>query len=123
MSASNRAVVSADQPLASAAMSARVIDGKAVAADVRARVARIPGVESVSWASNMPLWARSVSGLQVEGYQPRSQADKISTIVDTVDTNYFETAGVALESGREFTNLDQEKSTPVAIVNEKLVHD
>jgi hypothetical protein len=51
------------------------------------------------------------------------QADKISTIVDTVDTNYFETAGVALESGREFTNLDQENSMPVAIVNEKMAHD
>jgi predicted permease len=91
--------------------------------DVRERVARIPGVESVSWASNMPLWARSVGGLQVEGHQARSQADKISTIIDTVDTNYFETAGVALESGREFTNLDQENSMPVAIVNEKMAHD
>jgi predicted permease len=91
--------------------------------DVRERVARIPGIESVSWASNMPLWARSVSGLQVEGHQARSQADKISTIIDTVETNYFETAGVALESGREFTNLDQENSIPVAIVNEKLAHD
>ena len=96
---------------------------KAFGKDVRERVARIPGIESVSWASNMPLWARSVSGLQVEGYQPRSQADKISTIVDTVDTNYFETAGVALESGREFTTLDRENSMPVAIVNQKLAHD
>jgi putative ABC transport system permease protein len=96
---------------------------KAFGKDVRERVARIPGVESVSWASNMPLWARSVSGLQVEGHQARSQADTISTIIDTVDTNYFETAGVALESGREFTNLDQENSMPVAIVNEKMAHD
>jgi predicted permease len=96
---------------------------KAFGKDVRERVARIPGIESVSWASNMPLWARSVSGLQVEGYQPRSKADKISTIIDTVDTNYFETAGVPLESGREFTNLDQENSTPVTIVNEKFAHD
>ena len=96
---------------------------KAFDKDVRERVARMPGVESVSWASNMPLWARSVSGLQVEGHQTRSQADKITTIVNTVDTDYFETAGVAIESGREFTNLDQENSTPVAIVNEKLAHD
>ena len=50
---------------------------KAFCKDVRERVARIPGVESVSWASNMPLWARSVNGLQVEGHQARSQADKI----------------------------------------------
>ncbi len=96
---------------------------KAFGKEIRQRVAGIPGVESVSWASNMPLWANSVSGLQVEGYQPRSQADKISTIINTVDTNYFETAGVPLVSGREFTNLDQENSLPVAIVNEKMAHD
>jgi predicted permease len=96
---------------------------KAFGKEVRQRVAQMPGVESTSWASNMPLWARPVSGLQVEGYQPRSQADKISTIINTVDTEYFETAGVFLESGREFTGVDQESSVPVAIVNEKMAHD
>jgi macrolide transport system ATP-binding/permease protein len=91
--------------------------------DVHERVARLPGVESVSWASNMPLWARSVNGLQIEGRQPRSQADKITTIVNTVDRGYFETAGVIIDRGREFTNIDHETSAPVAVVNEKLVHD
>lgn len=91
--------------------------------DVRERVARIPGVASVSWASNLPLWARSVNGLQVEGQQPRSQADKIRGIVNVVDLNYFETAGVAIESGRAFTGLDQATSLPVAIVNERLAQD
>ena len=91
--------------------------------DVRERVARIPGIESVSWASNMPLWARTVNGLQIEGREQRSQSDKIATIVNTVERNYFETAGVALDEGREFTDLDQETSTSVAIVNEKLAHD
>lgn len=91
--------------------------------DVRSRVARNPGIESVSWASNLPLWADAVSGLQIEGRQKRSQAEKIATIVNTVAPNYFGTAGVALDSGREFTNLDQENSSPVAIVNEKLAHD
>jgi predicted permease len=96
---------------------------KAFYKDSRDRVARIPGIESVSWASNMPLWARAVNGLQIEGRPQRSQADQIATIVNTVDVNYFETAGVAIASGREFTNLDQETSLPVAIVNEKLAHD
>ena len=91
--------------------------------DVRERVARLPGVESVSWASNIPLWARPANGLQVEGRQKRSQSDNITAIVNTVDRNYFETAGVAIDSGREFTNLDQLTSTPVAIVNEKMAHD
>jgi putative ABC transport system permease protein len=43
--------------------------------------------------------------------------------VNTVDRDYFVTAGVAVDRGREFTNVDQESSTPVAIVNEKMAHD
>jgi predicted permease len=96
---------------------------KAFYKEVRERVGRIAGVESVSWASNLPLWARAINGLQVEGQRPRSQADKIRAIVNTVDLNYFATAGVAIESGREFTNLDRGTSSPVAIVNEKMAHD
>jgi predicted permease len=96
---------------------------KAFYTDVRERVARLTGVESVSWASNLPLWARTVNGLQVEGRQQRSQADKITTVVNTVDVSYFETAGVTIDSGREFTNIDRDTSTPVAIVNEKMAHD
>lgn len=96
---------------------------KAFYKDVRERVMRNPDVTAISWASNQPLWARSVSGLQVEGQQPRLRADKITTIVNTVDRNYFETAGVAIKDGREFTEIDQESSAPVAIINEKMAHD
>src|SRR6185369_3736456 len=71
----------------------------------------------------MPLWSRPVSGLQVEGRQTRSQADQIRGVVHTVDRNYFETAGVAVDSGRGFEDQDLETSTPVAIVNEKTAHD
>lgn len=91
--------------------------------DVRESVSRIPGVESVSWASNMPLWERPTSTLKVEGHQKRSRADTITTIVNTVDRDYFSTAGVALDRGRPFTGVDQENSMPVAIVNEKIAHD
>lgn len=91
--------------------------------DVRDRALTVPGVQSVSWASNMPLWARAMTGLQVEGRQQRSRADEIRTVVNTVDTSYFETAGVAIEYGRAFTDVDQETSLPVAIVNEKMAHD
>lgn len=96
---------------------------KAFNKEVRERVARIPGVSSLSWASNLPLWARTLSGLQVEGRQLRSKTDKINAIVDTVDVGYFETAGVAIRSGRGFTTQDLESSTPVAIINEKMLRD
>jgi hypothetical protein len=64
-----------------------------------------------------------VNGVQVEGHQQRSQADNITTIVNTVGLNYFETAGVRIDSGREFTSGDRETSIPVAIVNEKMAHE
>jgi len=96
---------------------------KAFYREVRERVQAMPGVESVSWASNLPLWARSLTRLQIEGRQERSQADQITTILNSVDLRYFETAGVPIDRGREFTNLDQKSSLPVAIVNEKLAQD
>jgi len=91
--------------------------------DVRNRVSRLPGVQSVSWASGMPLWARTVTGLQLEGWQPRSRAEQIRTVIETVDLDYFETAGVALETGRVFRSADRESSLPVALVNGKLARD
>lgn len=96
---------------------------KAFYKDVRERVAAIPGVQSVSWASNLPLWGRIANGLRVEGREQRSQSDTITTVVNTVDLNYFKAAGVAIDKGRGFTRMDREDSTPVAIVNEKLARD
>jgi predicted permease len=96
---------------------------KAFYKEVRGRVAALRGIASVSWAANLPLWARLANGLQVEGYNQRSQADTITTVVNTVDLDYFGTAGIAIEQGREFSETDQEGSAPVAIVNEKLAHD
>jgi predicted permease len=91
--------------------------------DVRERVTSVPGVESASWSSTMPLWARAVSGLHIEGQPPRSRTENSTTIVKTVDRTYFETAGLTIESGREFTIVDQPASIPVAIIDQKLAHD
>jgi predicted permease len=96
---------------------------KAFYKDARERVMRLPGVASASWSANLPLWARTVNGLQVEGREQRPKAEKITTILNTVDRDYFETAGVTIDRGRVFTEVDQENSAPVAIVNEKMAHD
>jgi predicted permease len=90
---------------------------------VRDRVATLPGVASVSWASNLPLWARLVGGLRVEGHEVQSQADTITTVINTVDVKYFETAGIPITAGRAFTDVDLADSTPVAVVNDKAARD
>jgi len=91
--------------------------------EVHDRVTELPGVESASWALDLPLWGLIVNGLEVEGRQQRSKADTITTALNTVDLDYFRTVGIAIVRGRDFGKVDQEGSTPVAIVNEKLAHD
>ena len=91
--------------------------------EVRERVAGLTGVDSVSWASNLPLWGRIATGLEVEGREQRSKADTITTVVNTVDLDYFRTAGIPIEQGRDFTQIDRDASVAVAIVNAKLAHD
>ena len=92
--------------------------------DVRERVARIPGVESVSWASNLPLWARAVNGLQVEGRQQRSQADQSHNDRQHRGPRLFRRQpawpSIAGASSRTWTRRPR---LPVAIVNEKMAHD
>ena len=90
---------------------------------VRDRVAGLPGVESVSWASNLPLFARPVAGLQIEGRPERSPIDRVATIINTVDDKYFQTAGVSILEGRGITELDRAASQPVAVVNQKFAQD
>ena len=48
------------------------------------------------------------------------KAEKITAILSTVGSDYFETAGVKMDQGRVFTDQDQENSAPVLIVNEKM---
>lgn len=96
---------------------------KAFYKDVRERVSRLPGVRTVSWASNLPLWGRVVSGVDIEGRQQQSESESLAAVLNTIDLNYFETSGVTLERGRTFTDMDRDASTPVAIINEKMAHD
>jgi predicted permease len=91
--------------------------------EVRDRVARMPGIASAAWSANMPLWARAVNGLQVEGRRQRSKSDTVRAVVNTVDPAYFETAGIDIRTGRDFTDLDRDASAPVAIVNETMARE
>jgi len=91
--------------------------------ELRGRVAALPGIAGASWSSNLPLWARATTGVQVEGQPSRSRTDSSAAVVLTVDHGYFPVSGVALARGRDFTDADQSSSMPVAIVNEKFAQD
>ena len=90
---------------------------------VRDRVAAVPGVISDTWASNMPLWGRKSSGIEIEGQAQRKKSEAISSVVDTVDLDYFSTLGIPILAGRSFTPDDRAGSNPVAIINETMARE
>ncbi len=91
--------------------------------EVRERVSHMPGIVSAGWSNNMPLWARAVNGLAIEGRQERSRNDTVRAIVNTVDQGYFDTAGVRILAGRVFTDFDRADTAPVAVVNETMARE
>jgi predicted permease len=107
--------------------------GKTFYRQVVERIEAIPGVASASIVRWVPLGGGGSSGsLHLEG---RGGADNVfqsqgggfdlsnpATISnDVVGLNYFRTMGIALKKGRDFTDSDNEGSTPVVVVNESFV--
>jgi macrolide transport system ATP-binding/permease protein len=83
-------------------------------------VGRVPGISSVTWSSNLPLWGRKETGIAIEGQEERKKSEALSAVVNTVDLGYFSTLGIPLVEGRDFTPDDRDISTPVAIINETM---
>jgi macrolide transport system ATP-binding/permease protein len=88
--------------------------------DIRARVEALPGVTSMSWATNLPLFTGPSRTVLVEGREIAKDSEGIQTVVNTVDLDYFATAGVAVLRGRDFADADRSGSLPVAIVNDTM---
>jgi predicted permease len=92
--------------------------GQQFFAQLSERVAALPGVEAVSMARGVAfsafVWIRSAA---IEGYQPQPN-ERLAFNFNIISSNYFQTLGAPLVSGREFTPLDAAGAPRVVIVNE-----
>jgi len=94
------------------------VDPEQIALTARDRIAAIPGVTAVTWASNVPLGLQmGRRGLQVEGYR-RREGEDMEFHYSVVGPRYFETMEVPLLRGRGFTDADRPGAPGVVVVNE-----
>ena len=79
------------------------------------RVASLPGVVTAATASNVPLERGLRMGIAVDG-----RAIDRSVQIRAISPQYFQTLGMSLTGGREFTDSDMQASPLVVVVNETL---
>jgi len=94
-------------------------DARAYGEATLERLAAIPGVESVAITSLIPVSGQdNIWTLEIEGRPWSSPDDAVSTLFYRVSAGYFETMGIPVSMGREFTPDDREGSVLVAVVSE-----
>jgi putative ABC transport system permease protein len=88
----------------------------ALAEELVTRVKTVPGVESASFASLIPLAGDSFAG----SVRLRDRPDFRSPLIlfNNVGPAYFRTMGIRILGGREFQTSDRQGAPAVAIVNE-----
>jgi predicted permease len=87
------------------------------------RVKALPGVESASLVSTLPLSGGSWgTGIRVEGKQLTPDGEPLSTDYNVIAPHYFETIRIRLLLGRDFVEQDSATSPGVVIVNETTAH-
>jgi predicted permease len=85
------------------------------------RVRQLPGVLIASLADNFPLYAIHYNWFEIEGHPIVKPGSPPSADYAAVTSDFFQTMGTPLRSGRLFTADDmQSGATQVAIVNETL---
>jgi macrolide transport system ATP-binding/permease protein len=85
------------------------------------RAAGLPGVESVSLASAVPLdfGGSSSSSLTIAGYTPGPEEEVVVEYY-VVGPEYFHTMGIPLVAGRDFTAQDEAGKALVLVINETM---
>ncbi|MBZ5494743.1 MAG: ABC transporter permease [Acidobacteriia bacterium] len=84
------------------------------------RTEALPGVQSAAVALTVPMSGFVASPVQLIGSRSIRQDESPIAILQNVTPDYFRALQISLKRGREFTEHDEAKSVPVAIINESM---
>jgi predicted permease len=87
---------------------------------VTERAAGTRGIESVSWTSLIPLAGGLFRTIIPEGRENEKDGGRVLSVADTITPGYFQTTGIQLLRGRDFTSADRAGAARVAIVNQTM---
>ena len=83
------------------------------------RAAATPGVASAGAISDLPLLGSNTSdSFTIEGRPPVAKQEEPSTEYHVVTPRYFESMGIPLLAGRDFTWTDTKQSPNVVVINQ-----
>jgi putative ABC transport system permease protein len=86
-----------------------------------ARVQGLPGVQSACLTSFLPLSGPTVIlPLQIEGRPPFEQGKEPIVDANHISPEYFQTMGIPMRAGRQFSAHDGSEAPKVVIINETL---
>jgi len=89
--------------------------------DLLARVGQLGGVETAATASSAPMgYYNNGDSLIIDGYEPPPGQPQPGSQYELLSGDYFGTMKIPLVEGRAFRDSDDEKSVPVAIINETM---
>jgi predicted permease len=85
------------------------------------RVRALPGIESASLTSSVPLgYFNNADALSVVGYEPPPNQQNSAVLFSYISPGYLETLKIPLLQGRSFTERDDDKAKFVAIIDETM---
>jgi predicted permease len=82
------------------------------------RFSALPGVQSVTLSMDTPLGGISMTTGASTPDSPPQQADTMQVNVNSAGPRFFETMGIPLLSGRDFTSRDDARAPQVAVITE-----
>jgi putative ABC transport system permease protein len=89
--------------------------------DLLPRIRSLPGVTSAGAVRTAPLGGSlPPNDVEIEGYVNETDGPPLNADIQTVTPGYFETLGIALLQGRDFTAADGPDAPLVAVVSEEL---
>jgi putative ABC transport system permease protein len=89
--------------------------------DVVQNLEHVPGIQSVSLATELPFSGQRLSHeFVIAGRPPMPEGSEPDTDTNLVSPAYFQTLQIPLIAGRVFTDGDRTSSPPVAVINQSM---